>query len=66
MITNYKIDQPLTFNFSVEEDKEKKIPVALENMEPPELSTFFTQKPEKSVEGKPYSRNTVKASSFWA
>ena len=28
--------------------------------------TFFTQKPEKSVEGKPYSRNTVKANSFRA
>ena len=39
-------------------------------MEPAELSTmlkpFFTQKPEKSVEGKPYSRNTVKANSFRA
>ena len=66
MITNYKIDQPFTSNFSVE----RKIPVALENMEPAELSAmwkrFFTQKPEKSVEGKPYSRNTVKAKSFRA
>ena len=39
-------------------------------MEPAELSTmlkpFFTQKPEKSVEGKPYSHNTVKANSFRA
>ena len=42
-------------------------------MEPAELlrivnhvETFFTQKPEKSVEGKPYSRNTVKANSFRA
>ena len=39
-------------------------------MEPAELSTmlkpFFTQKPEKSLEGKPYSRNTVKANSFRA
>ena len=39
-------------------------------MELAELSTmlkpFFTQKPEKSVEGKPYSRNTVKANSFRA
>ena len=25
------------------------------------VETLFTQKPEKSVEGKPYSRNTVKA-----
>ena len=42
--------------------------MALEIMEPAELSTmlkpFLTQKPEKSVEGKPYSRNTVKANSF--
>ena len=30
------------------------------------VETFFTQKPEKSVEGKPYSRNTVKANSFRA
>ena len=39
-------------------------------MEPAELSTmlkpFFTQKPENSVEGKPYSRNTMKANSFRA
>ena len=39
-------------------------------MRPAKLSTmlkpFFTQKPEKSVEGKPYSRNTVKANSFRA
>ena len=37
-------------------------------MEPAELSTtlkpFFTQRAEKSVEGKPYSRNTVRANSF--
>ena len=30
------------------------------------LKPFFTQKPEKSVEGKPYSHNTVKANSFRA
>ena len=30
------------------------------------VETFFTQKPEKSVEGKLYSRNTVKANSFRA
>ena len=39
-------------------------------MEPAELSITlkppFTQKPETSVEGKPYSRNTVKADSFRA
>ena len=68
MLANYKINQPFTSDCSV--GKERKIPVALEIMEPAELSTmlkpgfFFTQKPEKSVEGKPYSRNTVKANSF--
>ena len=30
------------------------------------MKPFFTQKPEKSVEGKPYSRNTVKANSLRA
>ena len=30
------------------------------------LKRSFTQKPEKSVEGKPYSRNTVKANLFQA
>ena len=39
-------------------------------MEPADLSTmlkpFFTQKREKSVEGKPYSGNTVKDNSFRA
>ena len=30
------------------------------------VETFFTQKPEKSVEGKPDSRNTAKANSFRA
>ena len=68
MLTNYKINQP--FTSTVAWRKERKIPVALEIMEPAELSTmlkpFFTQKPEKSVEGKPYSRNTVKANSFRA
>ena len=68
MITNYKINQPFTSNFSVEEGG--KIPVTLEIMEPAEIvnhvETFFTQKPEKSVEGKLYSRNTVKANSFRA
>ena len=42
----------------------------VEIMETAEFSTvlkpFFTQTPEKSVEGKPYSRNTVKANSFRA
>ena len=68
MITNYQINQPFTSDLSVEEGE--KIPVALEIMGPAELSTmlkpFFTLKPEKSVEGKPYSRNNVKANSFRA
>ena len=44
--------------------------MAVEIMEPAvivnHVETFFTQKPEKSVERKPYSRNTVKANSFRA
>ena len=40
MIINYKINQPFTSNLSVEEG-EKKIPVALEIMEPPDLSTML-------------------------
>ena len=68
MITNYKINQPFTSDLSVEEGE--KIPVALEIMEPAELSTMFkpflTQKPEKSVGGKLYSRNTVNTNSFRA
>ena len=63
VITNYKINQPFTSDCSVEEGEKNSS--RNEIMEPAELSTmlkpFFTQKPEKSVEGKPYSRNTVKA-----
>ena len=48
MITNYKIDQPFTSNFSVE----RKIPVALENMEPAELGVnhveTFLRRSQKS------------------
>ena len=40
MITYYKIDQPFTSNFSMEEGREK-FPVALEIMEPAELSTML-------------------------
>ena len=46
----YKIDQPFTSNFSVEERREK-LPVALENMEPAELSTMlkrFLRRSQKS------------------
>ena len=50
----------------MEEGKENL--VALEIMAPAELSTmlkpFLTQKPEKSVERKPYSRDTLRANSF--
>ena len=69
MITNYKINQPFTSNFSVEEG-EKKFQSHLKSWSRQKIvnhvETFFTQKPEKSVEGKLYSRNTVKANSFRA
>ena len=68
MITNYKINQPFTSDLSVEEGEKNSnrtwnhgVGRIVNHVE-----TFFTQKPEKSVEGKPYSRNTVKANSFQA
>ena len=68
MITNYKINQPFKCDFIAW--KVRKIPVALWNHGAGRIvnrvETFFTQKPEKLVEGKPYSRNTVKANSFRA
>ena len=68
MITNYKINQLFTSSFSVKEGEDNSSCTWI--MDPAELSTmlkpFFTQKPEKSVEGKPYSPNTVKANSFRA
>ena len=66
MITNYKINQPFTSDFSVEEGEKNSSRTwnhgsgRIVN----QVETFFTQKPENSVEGKPYSRNTVKANSF--
>ena len=39
VITNYKMNQPFTSGFSVEEGE--KIPVALEIMEPAELSALL-------------------------
>ena len=61
MIINYKINQPFSSNFSTE--KERKIPVALENMEPAELSAmlkrFYVE--ARNVKRKPYSRNAMKA-----
>ena len=66
MITNYKINQPFTSNLSVEEGEKNSSRTwnhgagRIVN----HVETFFTQKAEKSVEGKPYSRNTVRANSF--
>ena len=69
MITTYKINQPFRSNFSVEEEERNSSRTwnhgagRIVN----HVETIFTQKPEKSaVEGKPYSRNTVKANSFRA
>ena len=68
MIINYKINQPFTSDFSVEEGEKNSSRTwnhgagrIVNNVE-----TFFTQKPKNSVEGKPYIRNTVKANSFRA
>ena len=66
MITNYKINQPFTSDLSVEEGEKNSSRTwnhgagRIVN----HVETFFTQKAEKSVEGKPYSRNTVRANSF--
>ena len=60
MITNYKINQPFTSDLSVEEGEKNSSRTwnhgagRIVN----HVETFFTQKAEKSVEGKPYSRNT--------
>ena len=68
MITNYKINQPFTSDLSMEEGEKNSSRTwnhgagRIVN----HVETFFTQKPEKSVEGKPYSRNTVRANSFRA
>ena len=65
MITNYKMNQPFTSDLSVEEEEENSSRTwnhGAGRM----LKPFFTQKPEKSVEGKLYSRNTVNANSFRA
>ena len=59
-----------TVHVRLKRRKERKVPVALEIIEPATLSTmlkpFFTQKLEKSVEAKTYSRNIVKVNSFRA
>ena len=66
MITNYKINQPFTSDLSVEEGEKNSSRTwnhgagRIVN----HVETFFTQKAEKSVERKPYSRNTVRANSF--
>ena len=68
MITNYNIHQPFTSDLSVEEGEKNSSRTwnhgagRIVN----HVETFFTQKPEKSVEGKPHSRNTVRANSFRA
>ena len=60
MITNYKINQPFTSDLSVEEGEKNSSRTwnhgagRIVN----HVETFFTQKAEKSVEGKPYSPNT--------
>ena len=64
MITNYKINQPFTSNFSVEEGEKNSSRTW--NHGAGRIVNLFTQKPENSVEEKPYSRNTVKANSFRA
>ena len=63
MITNYKINQPFTSNLEEAWREDRKIPLALENMESAELSTMLKRR-SKSVEGQPYSRNPKKANSF--
>ena len=66
MITNYKANQPFTSDFSVEKGEKNSNRTwnhgagRIVN----HVETFFTQKPENSVEGKPYSRNTMKANSL--
>ena len=66
MITNYKINQPFTSDLSVEEGEKNSSRTwnhgagRIVN----HVETFFTQKADKSMEGKPYSRNTVRANSF--
>ena len=65
--TNYKINQPSTSNCSV--GRREKFQSHLNHGAGRivnHVETFYMQKPEKSVEGKPYSRNTVKANSFRA
>ena len=68
MITIYKINQPFTSDLRVEEGEENSSRTwnhgagRIVN----HVETFFAQKPEKSVEGKLYSRNTVNANSFRA
>ena len=62
MITNYNLNQPFTSDLSVEEGEKNSSRTwnhgagRIVN----HVETFFTQKPEKSVEGKPHSRNTVR------
>ena len=62
------IDQPFTSNFSVEEGEKNSSRTWKHGAGGTvnHVEAFFTQKPVKSVDGKPYSRNAVKANSFQA
>ena len=68
MITNYKINQPFTSDFSVEEGEINSSCTRNHGAGRivSHVETLLTQRLEKSVEGKPYSRNTVKTNSFRA
>ena len=57
MVTNYKMNQPFTSNFSAEEGEE--IPVAFEIMEPAELSTML--KPFYAEARKVSGRKTIQS-----
>ena len=71
MITNYKIDQPFTSNLSVENNyawsKERKIPVALENMQPAERRSQKSQLKENRTVATLLKANLFRAGQtlFW-
>ena len=68
VITNYKINQPFTSDFSMEEGEKNSSRTWNHGAGRivSHVETFLTQRLEKSVEGKPYSGNTVKTNSFQA
>ena len=65
MLTNYKVNQPLTSDFSVEKRREKYRNHGADRIVN-HVETFFTQKPAMSVEGNKPSRSIVKANYFRA